>query len=80
MKVLRIVFCVLSCLCVAAVVPVAVFYEWWCFLCVAGAVAFGGLMFLAIRLSTPKVTPTDFMNSDEENAEILRKREEDKKE
>ena len=75
MKILRIVFCVFACLCVAAVVPVAIFFEWWCIVCVLGAALSAGAMLLTIRLSTPKVTPTDFMNTDEENAKILRERE-----
>ena len=80
MKILRIAFCVLSCLCVAAVVPVAVFFEWWCMICIAGALLFGGAMYLVIRISTPKVTPTDFMNTDAENEKILRDRDEHKDE
>ena len=81
MKILRIVSCVLSCLCLAALVPVAIFFEWWCILCLVGAVFFGGMMFLFIRLAEPKRAPrTDFMKSDEENAKILQEREQHKDE
>ena len=81
MKVLRIVFCILACLCVAAIVPVAVFFEWYCLLCVGGAVLFGGGMFLMRRLMQPKPLPKpDFMNSDEENERINRLRDGEKRE
>ena len=79
-KILRIIFCVLSCLCVAAVVPIAIFFEWWCCVPLAGGFLFGGAMFFMIKLATPKVTPTDYMNTDEENEKILREREQNKKE
>lgn len=75
MKILRIVCCILSCLCLAALVPIAIFFEWWCLMCLFGAFIFGGLMFLFIRLGQPKRGPrTDFMKSEEENAEILQER------
>ena len=71
MKILRIGCCVLSCLCLAALVPIAVFFEWWCLMCLLGALIFGGLMFLFIRLAEPKPAPRpDFMKSDEENERI----------
>ena len=71
MKILRIVFCVLACLCVAAVVPIAVFFQWYCLACVGGAFLFGGAMLLAKRFSEPKPAPVpDYMNSEEKNAEI----------
>ena len=81
LKILRVASCILSCLCLAALVPIAIFFEWWCLFCLLGAVVFGGLMFLFIRLAEPKPAPrTDFMKSDEENAEILREREKREKE
>ena len=81
MKILRIACCILSCLCLAALVPIAIFFEWWCILCVFGALVFGGLMVLFIRLGEPKRGPRpDFMKSDEENAEILKEREQHKDE
>ena len=81
LKILRVASCILSCLCLAALVPIAIFFEWWCLFCLLGAVVFGGLMFLFIRLAEPKPAPrTDSMKSDEENAEILREREKREKE
>ncbi len=80
-KILRISSCILSCLCLAALVPVAIFFEWWCLFCLLGALLFGGLMFFAVRLGEPKRKPrTDFMNTEEENEKILREREQQKDE
>ena len=71
MKSLRITFCILACLCVAATVPIAVFFGWYCLACVAGAGIFGMLMVVCKRSSDPKPLPhADFMNSEEKNAEI----------
>ena len=70
MKILQIVFCILACACVAAVVPIAVFFEYYCLIPIGGAFVFGGAMFLAKRAATPKLPVPSFMNSDEENARI----------
>ena len=68
MKTLRIVFCVLSCLTVASVVPLGVFFGWYCLFALVGAAIFAGGMLLCKRASEPKAPPKpDFMNSDEEN-------------
>lgn len=72
MKILKIVFCVLSCLCVAASVFLGAFLGWgWFFLAVGAAVLFGAAMFFIKKKSDPVERKTDFMNSPEENAEIL---------
>ena len=79
MKILRITFCILSCICVASCVPVAVFFGLWALVPVGGALVFGGLMFAAknnFRREKPK-PKTDFMNSDEENEAIREKLKED---
>ncbi len=73
MKTLRIVFCILACACVAAVVPVAIFFEYYCLIPIAGAFCFGAAMLLAKRASVPKTEKPSFMNSDEENARINEK-------
>lgn len=70
MKALQIVLCVLACACVAAVVPVAVFFEYYCLLPIAGAFGFGLAMFAVKRAAAPKPEKPSFMNSDEENARI----------
>ena len=76
MKILRIVFCILAALSCAAVVPIAIFFEWYCLFCVLAAVVFAGLMFFMRRLMQPKPLPKpDFMNSDEENDRINHLRE-----
>lgn len=73
MKTLRIIFCILSCLCVAASILVGVFVGWeWFVLTAVLAVAFGAGMIFAKDKSDPKPRSTDFMNSDEEN-ETLQK-------
>ena len=76
MKTLRVVFCILACLCVLAVVPVGIFFGWYCLIFVALAGLFAVAMLFCKRASEPKAPPApDFMNSPEENAEILRRRE-----
>ena len=70
MKTLQIVFCILSCLCAAAVVPIAIFFEFYCLIPIGAAFVFGFLMLLAKRAATPKLPKPSFMNSDEENARI----------
>ena len=76
MKVLRIVFCILACASVAAVVPIAVFFEYYCLIPIATAFGFGFAMFAAKRASTPNLPQPSFMNSDEENARINEMRKE----
>ena len=70
MKYLQIVFCILACACVVAVVPVAVFFEIYCLIPIGAAFLFGGGMLLAKRAAMPKREEPSFMNSDEENARI----------
>ena len=70
MKALRIIFCVLACLSVAAVVPVAVFFEVYCLIPIGTAFLFGFAMVAAKRASQPKEPQPSFMNTDEENARI----------
>ncbi len=76
MKILQIIFCILSCLCVAASVFVGIFCGWgWFALVIAFAVLFGGAMFLVKRKINPPQRTTDFMNSDELNEEIKKENE-----
>ncbi len=72
MTALRITFCIFSCICVAAAVPIGIFFEWWCLIPVVAAGVFAMLMFGAKNgFSRPKKEiRTDFMNSDEENEQI----------
>lgn len=74
MTALRIVFCILACACVAAAVPIGIFYEWWCLVPIAAAGIFALLMIAAKNgFSRPKKeVKTDFMNTDEENERIRR--------
>ena len=74
MTALRIVFCILSCACVAAAVPIGIFFEWWCLVPIAAAGIFALLMIAAKNgFSRPKKeVKTDFMNTDEENERIRR--------
>ena len=74
MKVLQIIFCIISCLCVAGAVPAAVWLGWYALIFVAGAVVFGVAMAIVKKLTEPKYVMTDYMNSAEENAQILRER------
>lgn len=69
---LRVVFCILSVLCVAACVPIGIFFEWFCLIPIGGAVLFGFLMLAAKNgFRRPKPEPkTDFMNTEEENEKI----------
>ena len=72
MTVLRIVFCVLACVCAAAAVPVGIFFEWWCAVPAVLAFAFA-LIMVIIKNSTAAPAPkdfVDFMNTDEENEKI----------
>ncbi len=70
MRTLRIIFCILACASVAAVVPVAVFFEYYCLIPIGTAFLFGFAMFAAKRAAAPKRPQPSFMNSDEENARI----------
>ena len=70
MKVLRIILCILACASVAAVVPVAIFFEYYCLIPIGTAFLFGLGMFAAKRASTPKLPKPSFMNSQEENDRI----------
>ena len=72
MTVLRIVFCILACVCAAVAVPIGIFFEWWCLVPIVAAFAFGLAMIMAKNASAPpeEKTRTDFMNTDEENAKI----------
>ena len=72
MKILRIIFCILSCLCVAVCIPIAAFFGLWACVPLAGAVVFGLLMLAAKNNFRRPVPPpkADFMNTDEENKKI----------
>lgn len=80
MTVLRITFCILACACVAAAVPIGIFFEWYCLIPVCGAFAFGMLTVGAKNgFRREKPAPrTDFMNTEEENALIRKQNEENK--
>ena len=72
MKTVRIVFCILACLLVAASVPAAVLWGWmWFLVLICGAALSAAVMLFAKKRSEPAEPPRpDFMNSDEENARI----------
>ncbi len=74
LKTLRITFCILACISVAAVVPVGIFFDWYCLIPVVAAAAFAALTVGAKNgFKRPKPVPKpDFMNSDEENEKINR--------
>ncbi len=77
----RIFFCILACAATVAVVPVAVYAEnpMYCFIPIALAAVFLLLCVFfknGCRLTPPQPPETDFINTPEENAEILRSREE----
>ena len=77
MKHLRIIFCVLACISVAAVIPVGVLSGsmTWALIPIAAACAFVLLMLFAKNKSEPKPPAApDFMNTPEENAELNRQR------
>lgn len=81
MTVLRVVFCILACICTAAAVPIGIFFEWWCLIPVVAAFAFALLMIAAkngFTRTKPEVR-TDFMNTEEEN-EKIRSQSDDKRE
>ena len=72
MTVLRIVFCILACICAAAAVPIGIFFEWWCLVPIVAAFAFGLIMIMVKNASSrpEEKVYTDFMNTDEENEKI----------
>ena len=74
MKAVRIIFCIVACLLVAAGIPVAVLFGWaWFFVFAAGAAVAAGIMLFAKKRSDPPAPPQpDFMNTDEENERINR--------
>ena len=79
MKYLRIIFCVLACISVAATIPVGVLTGsmTWALIPIAAACAFVLLMLFAKNKSTPKPPAApDFMNSPEENAKLREMRDE----
>ena len=75
MSTLKIVLCIISCVCVAASVLLGVFLGWqWFFVAAGVAILSGAGMFLTKKKSDPpQAKPTDFMNSDEENAKIRKR-------
>ncbi len=77
---LRIVFCILAVAGAAAAVPVGIFYDWLvCLYIIAGAGLCGALMLACKNLSEKSDSAPDapdFMNTPEENARILKEREE----
>lgn len=65
MKVLRIVFCILSCLCVLACVPAGIWLDWtWALVFVLGAACFAAGMVYFKKKSEPKEKKRDFMDDD----------------
>ena len=72
MTVLRIIFCILACLCAAVAVPIGIFFEWWCLIPIVAAFAFGLAMIMVKNATSApeEKTHTDFMNTDEENEKI----------
>ena len=76
MTILRIVVCVLACLCAATAVPIGIFFEWWCLVPIFGAIAFTVAMFMlksaSARVEEKEKVEVDFMNTDEENEKIRR--------
>ena len=70
MKFLQIALCLAACVSAAAVIPLAVFFEYYCLIAVAAAFLFAGGMMAVKRARTPKPPQPSFMNSDEENARI----------
>lgn len=71
MKILRIVFCILSCACILAAIPVGICCDVaYLLVDLFAALAFGGAMLLCKRKTDASVRSTDFMNSEEENERI----------
>ena len=74
MTTLRIIFCVLACLCATVAVPIGILFEWWCAIPIGGAIVFTLAMFMVKNASSPKEDKieVDFMNTDEENEKLRR--------
>lgn len=76
-KILRYCFCILAVLCAAAIIPVGALVGWiYALLCAGGMTVFAALLLL-VKDGNPfrrKPRHTDFMNSQEENAEIIAQR------
>ena len=53
-KILRIVFCILSVICVAATIFVFTYFQWYGFIVLGGAIAFWLLMLLFKKLQEAK--------------------------
>lgn len=67
MKTLQIIFCILSCICVAASVFLGIFLGWeWFFLAAALAIVFGAGMFFVKAKGEPPEPKKDFLSSDSE--------------
>lgn len=76
MKIMRIVFCILACLCVLAAVPIGILCDViYLVVDLFVALAFGGAMLLCKKRSEPVQRTTDYMNSEEENETIRRENE-----
>ncbi len=76
MKTLRIVFCILSCICVLAAVPIGILCDVvYLLLDLFAGLAFGGAMLLCKKRAEPVRRTTDYMNSEEENEAIRREAE-----
>lgn len=76
-KILRYCFCILAVLCAAAIIPVGALVGWiYALLCAGGMTVFAALLLL-VKDGNPfrrKPRHTDFMNSEQENAEIIAQR------
>ena len=76
MKTLRIVFCILSCICVLGAVPIGILCDViYLLLDLFAGLAFGGAMLLCKKRAEPVQRTTDYMNSEEENEAIRREAE-----
>ena len=72
----QMLFCILAAICVAAAIPLAIFIGIeFCLIAVGGAIDFALLMLFVKNggfAIFKKQKKTDYMNTDEENAAILR--------
>ena len=70
LKVLRIIFTIICALCLAAAIPLGMFFDYIGVICaLAGAAVFFGLMYLCKYLQdrkNPPPPPTDFFNPSQE--------------